>query len=142
MYTVSIPQAVSTVATAYNHLDLYEIDLFVSIPQAVSTVATQVDTIFLLHLLTRFNTASGKYCCNSSLNFILLAIPVKVSIPQAVSTVATQKYLGCWQRQWRMRFNTASGKYCCNSHKDSAEHMFKMSSFNTASGKYCCNLTQ
>ena len=36
----------------------------VSIPQAVSTVATSI----MKHLkegLSRFNTASGKYCCNS-----------------------------------------------------------------------------
>ena len=58
----------------------------------------------------RFNTASGKYCCN----YIYMAYRPKfapVSIPQAVSTVAT------WERNMpqlllKQSFNTASGKYC------------------------------
>ena len=63
MQVVSIPQAVSTVAT-YNGEDDY-MDV-VSIPQAVSTVAT----------------------CPSGLVPILILFSL-VSIPQAVSTVAT-----------------------------------------------------
>ena len=38
---------------------------------------------------TRFNTASGKYCCNPDKILDLCIEAAKVSIPQAVSTVAT-----------------------------------------------------
>ena len=62
-YDVSIPQAVSTVATLIMDIQLLNI-MMVSIPQAVSTVATEL--------------ISG------------MALGVdQVSIPQAVSTVAT-----------------------------------------------------
>ena len=61
---VSIPQAVSTVATPLNPLNFADLPFVVSIPQAVSTVAT-----------LKYSTLSG------------LKLPV--SIPQAVSTVAT-----------------------------------------------------
>ena len=37
----------------------------VSIPQAVSAVATEDLLYAVHHLCTRFNTASGKCCCNS-----------------------------------------------------------------------------
>ena len=63
----------------------------VSIPQAVSTVATvTLDDAWPNNNRLGFNTASGKYCCNQlqyspCLNQIQL-----VSIPQAVSTVATE----------------------------------------------------
>ena len=60
---VSIPQAVSTVAT----LKVVEVTprFKVSIPQAVSTVAT-AEKAAAKKALTKvgFNTASGKYCCN------------------------------------------------------------------------------
>ena len=66
-------------------------DILVSIPQAVSTVATAI----IMHLagakcIMSFNTASGKYCCNL-LQFwgAIAQKDVSVSIPQAVSTVAT-----------------------------------------------------
>ena len=36
----------------------------VSIPQAVSTVATMLYNAVIPQLVSRFNTASGKYCCN------------------------------------------------------------------------------
>ena len=62
---VSIPQAVSTVATVSNIPKLVKILLNVSIPQAVSTVATWDGT-----------DGGIKNCLG-------------VSIPQAVSTVAT-----------------------------------------------------
>jgi len=39
-------------------------DSSVSIPQAVSTVATINIIIISVVFLKRFNTASGKYCCN------------------------------------------------------------------------------
>ena len=65
-------------------------DISVSIPQAVSTVATDDVHKTLAHLQSRFNTASGKYCCNMNRDRII-AKAILVSIPQAVSTVATCK---------------------------------------------------
>ena len=109
----------------------------VSIPQAVSTVAT-----FDVHLAKRqitldgFNTASGKYCCNYD---VILCNPslVEVSIPQAVSTVATKDEIKL-SREQRTSFNTASGKYCCNAMLFVLT-FWECVGFNTASGKYCCN---
>ena len=67
-----------------------------------------------LKIYYRFNTASGKYCCNQR----------KLSI----------------QLLRQFGFNTASGKYCCNlasgSNKIAKGTPLR---FNTASGKYCCN---
>ena len=83
---VSIPQAVSTVATNKKVYSLYK-DLIVSIPQAVSTVATCWLPKQML-VATRFNTASGKHCCNDSFGLALNFL--------------------------ERRFNTASGKHCCN----------------------------
>ena len=60
----------------------------VSIPQAVSAVATVAQVNDELKALRRFNTASGKCCCNSSTGLILF--------------------------MKNTRFNTASGKCCCN----------------------------
>ena len=58
-----IPQAVGTVATS-SMVYLHDCDVFhVSIPQAVSTVATFCAEISELNF-NGFNTASGKYCCN------------------------------------------------------------------------------
>ena len=42
--------------------------------------------------LSRFNTASGKYCCNVVVE-VEEGDEYNVSIPQAVSTVATQNVL-------------------------------------------------
>ena len=84
----------------------------VSIPQAVSTVATNILNTTRPYTC-RFNTASGKHCCNfvdSNRNNDSI---LNVSIPQAVSTVAT-----CKRRKANTVpptcFNTASGKHCCN----------------------------
>ena len=64
----------------------------VSIPQAVSTVATK--KVFLeMDSKLSFNTASGKYCCNMLMVGEDLKIFEGVSIPQAVSTVATKKFV-------------------------------------------------
>ena len=62
----------------------------VSIPQAVSTVATMRKVIVTVMAVVGFNTASGKYCCNTK-DIVMLSILAlrTVSIPQAVSTVAT-----------------------------------------------------
>ena len=45
--------------------------------------------------MDRFNTASGKYCCNESIGYLQeKKNQESVSIPQAVSTVATALRLG------------------------------------------------
>ena len=64
---VSIPQAVSTVATDFTQeANIQRFDI-VSIPQAVSTVATgQRPLVDRRDYLNCFNTASGKHCCNLS----------------------------------------------------------------------------
>ena len=82
---VSIPQAVSTVATSMS--DVLESALGVSIPQAVSTVAT-CWRWFWRSNGSSFNTASGKHCCNHQTYF--------------------------YDSFSFLSFNTASGKYCCN----------------------------
>ena len=67
-----------------------ELRSLVSIPQAVSTVATvklSLDT--LIKEVSCFNTASGKYCCNIKPYIECYKVHIRVSIPQAVSTVAT-----------------------------------------------------
>ena len=68
MQPVSIPQAVSTVATIELWRE-FEVTAVVSIPQAVSTVATRI-----------IQSVSSWY------------VRKRVSIPQAVSTVATFGY--------------------------------------------------
>ena len=67
-----------------------DIIIRVSIPQAVSTVATWFTYIEVPIIVVGFNTASGKYCCNYQY-FLQQYAELKVSIPQAVSTVATAK---------------------------------------------------
>ena len=65
----------------------------VSIPQAVSTVATGGVWDERWSIGHGFNTASGKHCCNQ-FYIITLQLDIKiVSIPQAVSTVATVNVL-------------------------------------------------
>ena len=94
---VSIPQAVSTVATMTLLCSVVDKLTEVSIPQAVSTVATLYLSSIMKTVLKSFNTASGKYCCNILLlkknltNFL-------VSIPQAVSTVATKIIKNHWEK--------------------------------------------
>ena len=61
---VSIPQAVSTVATGELPVGKAAKLLTVSIPQAVSTVATEQEVLKVMAFTHGFNTASGKYCCN------------------------------------------------------------------------------
>ena len=83
---VSIPQAVGTVAT-YLMQRYHGRKQSVSIPQAVGTVATERSSK-LGRLVSGFNTASGRYCCNIFFfNFCIRHF---------------------------FRFNTASGRYCCN----------------------------
>ena len=60
----------------------------VSIPQAVSTVATQIMFVLKDQFGYSFNTASGKHCCNFQIS-PEEKYSSAVSIPQAVSTVAT-----------------------------------------------------
>ena len=112
-FSVSIPQAVSTVATLHMETHPSKTDE-VSIPQAVSTVATQLffhNERYVELSWVSFNTASGKYCCN-------LIREIKAEEVSA-------------------GFNTASGKYCCNSNQFLLKEL--IAGFNTASGKYCCN---
>ena len=111
---VSIPQAVSTVATVVRKNGVIA-DVVVSIPQAVSTVATTIEGVDIYeNIYGGFNTASGKYCCNHG----------------KILALKMSQYLS---------FNTASGKYCCNLLTMPKEVIFMAKSFNTASGKYCCN---
>ena len=62
----------------------------------------------------RFNTASGKHCCNANDGIRLHMKFGKVSIPQAVSTVATLISITKNVTSIGSSFNTASGKHCCN----------------------------
>ena len=73
----------------------------VSIPQAVSTVATEGELISFRGRHDSFNTASGKYCCNFKHWRTIHTITSLVSIPQAVSTVATYDYSGNNKRIFR-----------------------------------------
>ena len=61
----------------------------VSIPQAVSTVATIIMR-YVYIIGGCFNTASGKHCCNKAVE-LKGRVALRVSIPQAVSTVATKE---------------------------------------------------
>ena len=61
---VSIPQAVGTVATLLS-IDQIKTLGEVSIPQAVGTVATKAGAVVETGVFS-FNTASGRYCCNST----------------------------------------------------------------------------
>ena len=63
----------------------------VSIPQAVSTIAMSANTSSCRMVKLRFNTASGKYYCNA--NSGTRFMPFSVSIPQAVSTIAIDMYV-------------------------------------------------
>ena len=119
-------------------MTLRKLFLGVSIPQAVSTVATY-ELSLISEYLKSFNTASGKYCCNDPKKLIKDEKGfTEVSIPQAVSTVAT-KYNGGTIDLRGVSFNTASGKYCCNKSKKDKIANYELLCFNTASGKYCCN---
>ena len=89
---VSIPQAVSTVATNL-HISVGIESVSVSIPQAVSTVATYK-------------------------NAYMRSKSIRVSIPQAVSTVATKFNTAPPGAMIFTSFNTASGKHCCNINKN------------------------
>ena len=85
---VSIPQAVGVVTTMHLHIpSMSEED--VSIPQAVGVVTTELAKMKEFTSLLRFNTASGRCCCN-------------------VIDIYDGHYSdgGC--------FNTASGRCCCN----------------------------
>ena len=63
-HSVSIPQAVGAVATDGQGISFDDSDI-VSIPQAVGAVATEVVMAAGMELQVRFNTASGRCCCNS-----------------------------------------------------------------------------
>ena len=63
-----------------------------------------------------FNTASGKYYCNSieKVRPFLPSVCQHVSIPQAVSTIAIFVVRANVRLAITVSFNTASGKYYCN----------------------------
>ena len=57
-------------------------------------------------MITSFNTASGKYCCNKANETVVVVAGMEVSIPQAVSTVATAGltkpvFMGFKNRFWK-----------------------------------------
>ena len=83
--------------------------IIVTIPQAVSAVATSWNSNWKV-LAPRYNTASGKRCCNSVR--IRVALRKWVTIPQAVSAVATKE--NGRRCSLSSSYNTASGKRCCN----------------------------
>ena len=93
-YPVSIPQAVSTVATRKYFLHCFWSHRFNT---ASGKYCCNCSTKNFARMLCEcFNTASGKYCCNHLIAFdIRFYIPYGVSIPQAVSTVATTLMLKC-----------------------------------------------
>ena len=64
-YQVSIPQAVSTIAIS-NPVVAAATMIQVSIPQAVSTIAIAFGWFVGCIITLSFNTASGKYYCNST----------------------------------------------------------------------------
>ena len=102
--TVSIPQAVRTFTLSFSPLFGQGLEIcgphrhFIPllprtlrrIPQAVSTVATRryLKWNFIIWA-KRFNTASGRYCCNDPNKIEAMKTLLNVSIPQAVGTVAT-----------------------------------------------------
>ena len=88
LVVVSIPQAVSTVATLLNGSLIIQMYV-VSIPQAVSTVATtEIVSIVIIYNVSIPQAVST--VATKQYNFHYCPV-VKVSIPQAVSTVATCK---------------------------------------------------
>ena len=107
---VSIPQAVSTVATL-NQMMLYGLQRTVSIPQAVSTVAT-LNQMMLYGLQRTVSIPQAVSTVATVLELPYTSEIKVVSIPQAVSTVATS--VNKLTPDNLPRFNTASGKYCCN----------------------------
>ena len=85
----------------------------VSIPQAVSTVATQpLFDLLKPRKVDCFNTASGKYCCNLA-PMCVDACNAVFSFNTASGKYCCNFHLS--HLNWSScRFNTASGKYCCN----------------------------
>ena len=49
----------------------------------------QEGVYYVVSAMVSFNTASGRYCCNTGAMFYALTPVAPVSIPQAVGTVAT-----------------------------------------------------
>ena len=159
-FGVSIPQAVSAVATDKNS-GTAEVKCpsfnTASGKCCCNAMTTQAN---LKRFFVCFNTASGKCCCNSmpattTVPFTVVSIPqavsavatfistfivvsdvVNVSIPQAVSAVATKA--AATKASAKVGFNTASGKCCCKK-ENKAITVYTIACFNTASGKCCCN---
>ena len=84
----------------------------VSIPQAVSTVATPKSTTKEMKLAACFNTASGKYCCNIKSNDALWV--AANGFNTASGKYCCNRFGTALHKRNKSCFNTASGKYCCN----------------------------
>ena len=84
-----------------------------------------------------FNTASGKYCCNLQISGVYFqSLSKQVSIPQAVSTVATFEFNVKTNAVFKVSIPQAvSTVATIGIFTDWGE----AEGFNTASGKYCCN---
>ena len=91
-----------------------KIEVEVSIPQAVSTVATlQTIQELCINIAESFNTASGKHCCNYK------SFRHSIYIYYSFNTASgkhccNEKILKWMQSRIEDGFNTASGKHCCN----------------------------
>ena len=86
---VSIPQAVSTVATVLNAVVESKKAQECFNTASGKYCCNRQKNVFCSLPATGFNTASGKYCCNCIIAAKELLQEQRVSIPQAVSTVAT-----------------------------------------------------
>ncbi len=87
---------------------------------------------------TRFNTASGKCCCNNNMERQLL-YPVTGFNTASGKCCCNNIFFNLVNKPL-FSFNTASGKCCCNASRCCNVICGRSICFNTASGKCCCNL--
>ena len=87
----------------------------------------------------RFNTASGKCCCNQTRNHFWLPIFCSVSIPQAVSAVAITSLNYDSHNLNRVSIPQAVSAVAIPDELGKNVSI-KFAGFNTASGKCCCNV--
>ena len=162
--SVSIPQAVGTVATIkVGGKTVFSTESFnTASGRHCCNMKKQVSAIFA-NIRASFNTASGRHCCNNLQNYddkrfcrkqfqyrkrqaLLQQFVIfhraqfhkLVSIPQAVGTVATFRMQNLTMMSTTSSFNTASGRHCCNYTRSNGRKR-NLRSFNTASGRHCCN---
>ena len=128
----------------------------VSIPQAVSTVATNKLEDTFKKAIESFNTASDKHCCNEEVMspsmcvkqqrfntasgrycyFITFVFPSLRSGTRDVRASSSLRSSAASHPS----SHTASGRYCCNHPRLSNKPQNRKCCFNTASGKCCCNI--